>query len=348
MLANPRFRTVAAAAAVIAVLAVVIISGWPPSPRPPGAGTATAGAASATPVPTPRPTATPTPSPTLPLATRPGATVPASTPTVPPTVVLAGAGDIADCRSDGDTQTAAILRDLQGATVFTLGDNAYEDGSRREFDDCYGPTWGRFLDRTRPAPGNHDYNTPDAAGYFSYFGDRAGPGSRGYYAYTLGAWRIYSLNSNCEDVRCDEGSPQLAWLRNDLSSEAGRCALAYWHHPRFSSGDHGSQEAMAPIWDALHAAGVEIVLAGHDHSYERFEPLDGAGRVDPDGGVTSFVVGTGGRRFYDFGQVLPGSAARNTGTWGVLELTLAPDSWSSRFIPVAGQGYTDTASGTCH
>jgi hypothetical protein len=260
-----------------------------------------------------------------------------------------GAGDIAECGSSSDERTAEILDELPGATVFTLGDNAYDNGTLREFEDCYGPTWGRHLARTRPAPGNHDYRTSGANGYFTYFGERAGPDRRGWYAYDLGEWRVYSLNSNCDFIGgCGEGSPQLRWLRGDLAENPSRCSLAYWHHPRFSSAEHGNQAFMDPIWDMLYDAGVELVLAGHDHDYERFEPADSAGDLDRERGITSFVVGTGGRSFYEFREILPTSAARNTGTWGVLELTLAPDRWSSRFIPIAGSTFTDRANGSCH
>ena len=266
----------------------------------------------------------------------------------PPTVTLVGTGDIAECDSDWDTQTAALVDAIPG-TVFTLGDNAYEDGTPAEFESCYGPTWGRFLGRTRPSPGNHEYNTPGAAGYFGYFGDRAGPAGRGYYAYDDGAWRIYSLNSNCGEIGgCGPGSAQLRWLEADLASNPGRCVLAYWHHPRYSSGEHGNQAFMDPIWDALYDAGAELVLAGHDHSYERFAAMNKSGDLALGKGITSFVVGTGGRDAYEFDQVLPASQARSTGVPGVLELTLAPDGWSSRFVPIAGERFTDEAEGGCH
>ena len=266
----------------------------------------------------------------------------------PPTVVLVGAGDIADCNSNLDTQTAALVDGIAG-TVFTLGDNAYEDGTRAEFDNCYHPTWGRFKDRTRPAPGNHEYHSPGAAGYFSYFGDRAGPAGRGYYAYTRGAWRIYSLNSECGEIGgCGAGSAQLRWLRNDIAAHPNQCSLAYWHHPRYSSGEHGSQAFMDPIWDALYGAGAELVLAGHDHSYERFAPVDNSGNREPGRGIVSFVVGTGGREFYQFDDILPTSRAHAANVAGVLRLTLTPDGWTSRFIALPGDTYTDEAQGSCH
>lgn len=261
--------------------------------------------------------------------------------------MLVGAGDIADCRSDGDSATSDLLDGIEG-TVFTLGDNAYERGSREEFEDCYGPTWGRHLDRTRPAIGNHEYGTAGAAGHFGYFGERAGDLSRGYYAYDRGAWRIYALNSNCEVVACDGSSAQVAWLKGDIAANPRQCTLAYWHQPRYSSGRHGSDPSTDSLWRVLYEAGAELVLAGHDHSYERFAPMSWGGDPDADRGVVSFVVGTGGRDLYEFHEILPTSITRDSATWGVLELTLFADSWSSRFVPVAGQTFTDSASGTCH
>jgi hypothetical protein len=262
--------------------------------------------------------------------------------------VFVGAGDIADCGSTGDSQTAALVKNIAG-TVFTLGDNAYESGTLQEYQDCYGPTWGAFKSRTRPTSGNHEYNTPGAAGYYAYFGARAGDPDEGWYAYNLGAWRIYALNSNCSDIGgCGSGSPQVAWLKADLAAHPHQCTLAYWHHPRFSSGMHGNNPSTDGLWDALYAARAEIVLSGHDHSYERFAPMSGGGSLDPGRGIVEYVVGTGGREHYSFPTVLPTSRARNATTWGVLKLTLSAGSWASRFVPVAGKTYSDRSSGTCH
>ena len=281
-------------------------------------------------------------------AAAPASPSPATATPAPRPVTLVGAGDIADCNSNIDSQTAELVAAIPG-TVFTLGDNAYEDGELSEFNDCYDPTWGRFKGRTRPAPGNHDYHTAGAAGYFSYFGDCAGPAGRGYYAYDRGAWRVYSLNSMCGEIGgCGAGSAQLAWLSADMAANPSRCALAYWHHPRYSSGEHGNIDSMDVIWDTLFDAGVELVLAGHDHSYERFAPMDAAGNLAQERGITSFVVGTGGREFYEFDEILPTSRARVSGVAGVIELTLLPGSWSSRFVPVPGSGFTDEAQDVCH
>jgi hypothetical protein len=261
--------------------------------------------------------------------------------------VLVGAGDIATCRGSGDSATAAIVRAIPG-TVFTTGDNAYESGTTAEYTDCYGPTWGSFRARTRPAPGNHEYNTIGAAGYFAYFGARAGDPSRGYYAYDLGAWRIYVLNSNCAAIGgCGVGSPQERWLRADLARNARRCTLAYWHHPLFSSGLHGSQTSVRAFWDDLQAAGAELVVNGHDHDYERFAPQTPAG-VASATGIREFVVGTGGRSRYPFLAARPNSVVRDASAYGVLKLTLHATSYDWGFIPVAGRSFTDSGSGTCH
>ena len=266
---------------------------------------------------------------------------------VAPATLLA-AGDVASCTTTGDSATAKLVEAIPG-TVAVLGDSVYPSGTAGELRDCYRPTWGRFLDRTRPAPGNHEYLTSNAAAYFAYFGDRAGDPAKGWYAYDLGAWRLYSLNSNCDEVGgCDAGSPQVDWLRADLAANPHACVLAYWHHPRFSSGRHGSQEQVAGLWDALYDAGAELVLNGHDHGYERFAAQSGRGALDPARGIVEFVVGTGGYTHYEFPNVLATSRARDNTSFGILQLTLGTGTWSARFLPVAGASFTDDASGACH
>lgn len=262
------------------------------------------------------------------------------------TVVFVGAGDIGDCSSDGDEQTARLLDSLPG-TVFTTGDNAYARGTDSEFVRCYAPSWGRHRARTRPAPGNHDYRTNDGAPYFAYFGPAAGPTGVGYYSFTLGAWHVISLNSN---IGMKPGSPQERWLRADLAANRTRCVLAYWHHPRFSSGtEHGSDRDAQPLWQALYDYGADVVLAGHEHNYERFAPQTPAGEADSARGLREFVVGTGGNAdHYAFGPPIANSEVRNGDTWGVLKLTLEPESYHWRFIPVSGRSFTDSGSARCH
>jgi len=188
-----------------------------------------------------------------------------------------------------------------------------------------------------------------AAGYFGWFGDIAGDPATGWYSYDLGAWHVVVLNSNCAMVACGAGGAQDRWLRADLAASGARCTLAYWHHPRFSSGStHGSNLAMAPLWNALVELGADVALAGHEHQYERFAPLGPGGAVDPERGIRSFVVGTGGRSHYGFGAPLAGSVVRHTGTFGVLALTLAADGYDWRFVPQAGRTFSDAGSGQCH
>ncbi|HEX4896887.1 MAG TPA: metallophosphoesterase [Candidatus Limnocylindrales bacterium] len=280
---------------------------------------------------------------------RPGATAAASAtaPSPAPPVVLVGAGDIASCGSSGDEATADLLDGIAG-TVFTAGDNAYDSGTAAEFADCYAPTWGRHRARTLPVPGNHDYVTAGGAGYFGYFGPAAGNPSVGWYATDLGAWRIYALNSDCWAIGgCEAGSAQERWLRDDLEASPRACVLAIWHHPRFSSGDHGSDPMTSALWGALDDAGAEIVVNGHDHDYERFAPQDVNGAADP-AGIVEYVAGTGGRSHYAFGPPLANSLVRDNTAFGVLRFDLDAGGWASTFVPVAGATFTDSATGTCH
>jgi hypothetical protein len=263
--------------------------------------------------------------------------------------VFVGAGDIASCSSSGDEATAKLLDGIPG-TVYTLGDNAYESGTATEFANCYDPSWGRHKARTKPAVGNHEYNTAGASGYYNYFGAAAGGASKGYYSYDLGAWHIVALNSMCENVGgCGASSPMVTWLKGDLADNPSSCTLAYWHHPVFSSGsEHGNDPKMIPSWDALYAAGADVVLSGHDHDYERFAPQTSSGVADPARGIREFVVGTGGRSHYAFGTIRTNSQARNSDTNGVLKLTLHAASYDWQFVPEAGKTFTDSGSGSCH
>jgi uncharacterized protein YjdB len=258
-------------------------------------------------------------------------------------VVFVGSGDIGDCGRDGKEQTAKLLDAIPG-TVYTTGDNAYQDGTDADFANCYDASWGRHKARTRPSPGNHDYHTSGAAGYFRYYGENAGPAGRGYYSFDLGDWHIISLNSN---VSMSSTSAQVTWLKADLAANPKKCTLAYWHHPRFSSGDHGNNSSTQPLYQALYDADADVILTGHDHSYERFAPQTATGVADPARGIRQFVIGTGGRSFYSFGTIKPNSEVRNTGTWGVLKLTLHADRYDWEFVPVAGKTFTDTGTGMC-
>ena len=262
--------------------------------------------------------------------------------------MIVAAGDIASCSSTGDTATAALLDSLPG-TVLTLGDEAYDSGTPAEFANCYDPTWGRRIADTKPAPGNHEYNSAGAAGYYGYFGAAAGDATKGYYSYAVGTWHMIVVNSNCSAIGgCGVGSAQELWLRADLASHPAACTLAYWHHPLFSSGQHGDQAYMQPIWQALYEAGADVVLNGHDHDYERFAPQTPDGVGDGAFGLREIVVGTGGRSHYGFNGAVPNSEVQGAVAYGVLTMTLHPTGYDWRFAPVAGQTFTDSGSGVCH
>lgn len=262
--------------------------------------------------------------------------------------MILAAGDIADCSDEGDGHTAALLDGLDG-TVVALGDLAYDDGTPEEFAECYDPTWGQYKARTLPVLGNHEYETEGAEGYFGYFGAAAGDPGKGYHSLDLGAWHVVVLNSNCEDAGgCDEESPQGTWLRDDLQASDARCTLALWHHPRFSSGEHGSYDSTGPLWEVLYDEGAELVLNGHDHNYERFAPQTPSGEEDPDHGIVEIVVGTGGNDLRDMNSPIANSLVQNSDSHGVLEVTLADDGARWQFVPVPGDSLEDSGSLTCH
>jgi calcineurin-like phosphoesterase family protein len=256
--------------------------------------------------------------------------------------VFVGAGDISNCSRTEDEATAKLLDNISG-TVFTTGDNVYPDGTLTQFNNCYAPTWGRHKSRTKPVPGNHDYHVAGAGGYFDYFGAAAGDPAKGYYSYNLGAWHIIALNS---EISQSAGSTQEQWLRADLAANPKTCTLAYWHKPRFSSGQHGNIAASQPLWQALYDYGADVVLNGHDHTYERFAPQNPSAQADPKG-IREFVVGTGGAGLYPFTSNQPNSQVRNNATFGVLKLTLHSTSYDWQFIPIAGQNFTDSGSANC-
>jgi acid phosphatase type 7 len=256
--------------------------------------------------------------------------------------VLVGAGDIAVCGFSNAERTAAILDGIDG-TVFLAGDNAYPDGTLKQYEECYGPTWGRHKSRTKPSPGNHDYNTPGAAGYFAYFGDLAGPQGRGYYSYRLGAWQVLSLNSN---VPASRGSAQYEWLRGELSSDRSTCRLAYFHHPVFNSGFDGNIDRMKHVVELLEEYRTEVVVAGHAHNYERFAPQNSRGEPSAVG-IRHFTVGTGGSAFTPLLRSQPNSEIFNGDTIGVIKFILNPNSYSWEFIPAVGWNFRDSGAASC-
>jgi hypothetical protein len=272
----------------------------------------------------------------------------------PPAAVVV-AGDIAcqpqqqttdaECRQ-GDT--AALAQSLEPDAVAMPGDIQYRSGTMSEFRGSFHPTWGQLVAPLRPVPGNHEYRTPGAADYFDYFAWQSGWRPPAWYAYDLGPWRLIALNSNCEAgrVECRPGSPQERWLRETLAFEPRRCTLAYWHHPRYSSGYHGSDPRTAPFWRALREAGAELVIGGHDHHYERFAPQDERGRYATNG-ARQFVVGTGGSHLSALRRPrAPHSEHGDDRHLGVLLLKLYEDAYSWRFVDLEGR-VLDFGRGSC-
>jgi len=272
--------------------------------------------------------------------------------------VLVGAGDISSCGQENDSLTADLLDQVVAnatgeVVVFAAGDNAYESGTIEEYEQCYDPTWGRHKARTRPVPGNHEYGTGNAQGYFEYYGAIAGDPSQGYYSYDLGDWHIIVLNTNdhCEEIACSNSSAQANWLRADLEAHPAFCTLAIWHEPLFSSGRvHGSSQFVKPLWNVLYAAGADVVVNAHEHNYERFAPQTPAGALEKDYGIREFVVGTGGESHDREPETrLPNSEIANDDTFGVLKLTLHPAGYDWEFMPEQRHGkFSDSGSGGCH
>jgi hypothetical protein len=263
--------------------------------------------------------------------------------------ILVGAGDIADCRDlSGAEATAKLLEQIPG-TVMAVGDLAYPDGTKENFE-CYDKTWGRVRSRTRPAAGNHEFHSAGATVYFNYFGTAAGDPKYGYYSYELGTWHIVVLNSECLDIGgCNAASSEVQWLRADLAAHPAACTLAYWHKPLFSSGSaHGNDYEMKPLWQALYDANADVVINGHDHNYERFAPQNPDGVSDAARGIREFVVGTGGKNHRPVVLSKPNSESRNADAYGVLKLTLRTGAYDWQFVPEAGKSFADSGSGKCH
>lgn len=271
-----------------------------------------------------------------------------------PGVAVYAAGDIADCKNyrpedSAAARTAALIgtqlaHDKDGV-VLALGDSTYPVGLPSEFTNCYEPTWGRFKARTYPAPGNHEYYTPEAIGYYGYFGGAAGPGRRGYYSVEIGDWHVISLNSN---LKPEEHRKQMEWLKQDLAQHQMHCTLAYWHHPKYSSGGHGNNTQMDEAWKMLQDAHADLVLSAHDHDYERFAPQDGQGQRDDMYGMRQFVVGTGGARLTPFRFRKANSEVSDNSNYGVLKLKLKARGYEWEFLPVDEGVFSDRGSALCH
>jgi hypothetical protein len=297
-------------------------------------------------------------------------------------VTLVGAGDIAECSQDNNAQaTAALLANIPG-TVLALGDNAYPDGTRTQYANCYDnyrisdgsvfdttrtSWWGQYKDRTMPVLGNHEYHSSGAQPYFDYFSAQNGflqppapvpnttadPGltpGKGYYSYDRGSWHIVALNSNCNKVGgCAKTSTQGKWLQNNLANTINnQCTLAYFHHPLYSTGTNVTNPNVKPLWQILYNNGAEVIVNGHAHRYERYSPLTPGGKVDPNNGIRQIVAGTGGAPGGNEVQQAPGVEVVKTGTSGVLKLDLSAGFYSWEFVPIAGQTFTDSGEGSCH
>jgi acid phosphatase type 7 len=284
-------------------------------------------------------------------------------------VVMAAGDNVcgADSTSGNCKQMATSDLILAAApqAVLVLGDVQYECGEASDFTSFYGPSWGRVKAISHPTVGNHEYRTstdpahdcfgnpPGAQAYFDYFGAAAGQMGQGYYSFDVGTWHLIALNSNCGDAGgCGVGSAQWTWLQNDLTAHPNACTLAYWHIPLYSSGGRAELNAKQ-LYQLLYNFNADLILTGHDHSYERFTPQNANGQVDLVRGIREFVVGTGGRNLTPFVTNPPNtnpanSEVRNNTTFGVLKVTLHPDSYDWQFVPIAGQSFTDTGTTACH
>jgi acid phosphatase type 7 len=291
------------------------------------------------------PTPTATPVPPTPTAVPPTPTALPPTPTPPKDVVVIAGGDPRSGCNTVSTRIVTLLDTFPPDTLFLHNGDMVNDGTLAQFNECYDPTWGQHKSQHRPVPGNHEYNTPDASGYWDYFGALAGTRSQGYYSFSLGTWHIIALNNM---IAHDQSSTQVQWLKADLAANPSQCILAYWHTPRFSSGTmHGSDLSMAPLWDVLYAARADIVFNGHEHNYERFAKQNPGGVPDANG-IREFVIGTGGAPLYGFRTPLANSEIRESGTYDVVKFTLRANSYDWQFIPVAMGILTDSGTGQCN
>jgi hypothetical protein len=266
-------------------------------------------------------------------------------------IVLAGdiacdSGQTKSAYTCHDGDTAKLIASIKPQAVLTVGDNQYPNGALLSFQTAYDKTWGQFKNITHPVPGNHEYNTPGATGYFDYFGEQAGQRGQGYYTFTVGEWRFFALNS---EIDTSDTSPQLNWLKQTLAANKNKCSLVYWHRPRFSGGGHASDPTYGALWRLLYANNVDVVVNGHSHAYERFAPQNPDGQPDPERGITELVSGMGGYAPEDLNNPLPNLVNRQNHAFGVLKLTLYPTYARYQFVSIPGvQTFVDSGSITCH
>lgn len=271
-------------------------------------------------------------------------------------ITVVAVGDIAcDQKVCKHEETAKIISSIHPDAILTLGDTVYVKGNLEDFLKYYEPSWGKFKSITYPSLGNHEYTAYEARGYFDYFNGkaietgRAGTRGKGYYSFDLGSWHFIVLNSECNQIGgCGFNSAQEKWLRNDLMVNKAKCTLAYWHEPYFSSGEHGSTKVYSDFWKVLYENNVDLVLAGHDHDYERFAKQDSSGNLDEQRGIREFVVGTGGRSLYQFKKIEKNSEVRNNNTYGVLKLILDNSSYEWKFVSIEGGIFNDSGKDACH
>ncbi|HWC73007.1 MAG TPA: Ig-like domain-containing protein, partial [Gemmatimonadales bacterium] len=257
---------------------------------------------------------------------------------------LIGAGNIARCDRTNDEATGLLLDNYPTATVYTTGDNTNGNASLTNFNNCYGPSWGRNKGRTRPAVGQNEYKQAGASGFYTYFKPNGGDSLKYYYSYDLGGWHIMVLN---DEITMTAGSPQELWLRNELANNTKKCTLAYWNHPRFTAVGTNNLASVKPLWDALYAYNADIVVNGHPQIYERFAPQSPTAVADSLG-IREFIVGTGGINLQNPVNIRANSQVRQGTTYGVLKFTLDTTSYAWEFVPVPGGTFTDTGTGTCH
>ncbi len=282
----------------------------------------------------------------------------------PSALVIVAAGDIACSPEDPGfnnglgtdsrcqmAATADLVTNAKPDLVLPLGDNQYERGELVNYQASYEPTWGKFNAISKPIAGNHEYYGPgkDAAGYFDYFGEVAGDRQKGYYSYDQGDWHFVALNSNCEYIGgCEIGSAQQQWLAQDLAANKKTCTLAYAHHPRYSSGAHGNNDAMTDLWQTLYDGNADVMLSGHDHIYERFAPQNAQGELDQSRGIRQFVIGTGGKSLYPLRKMRPHSEVSAVGVYGVLKMELNPQGYSWQYLAANTDEFQDQGKYSCH
>ena len=284
------------------------------------------------------PVPTPTPEPEVP--TTPPPNIP---PPGPSSTFVNVLGDTGWCGSPALAPLSTLLGRLEG-DILLAGDLAYPSGTMEEFRNCFEPSFGRYKSRMRASPGNHDYvSSVTATSYFEYFGDRSGPNRLGYYSFRAAEWTIFMLNSN---VPIGRTSAQYAFVRERMQQSPTRCTMAVLHHPFDSSGVNGPTPSLRDMWELMYNLGGDVVIAGHDHLYERHAPVDPSQRRDDARGIRQFTVGTGGAPLYSRVRAATNSELLIS-SWGVLRLKLDPALYEWTFLDMNGTT-VDHGLNVCH